>query len=691
MIQIDEATCELLRFLDSHYQEAMNRHLELRPVYPDIEVGGEHMDPFFVAEAIRECMGALRRGATVEDAIKEGETASTAAVKIWNSRRGFQVHRWENTAHARLFGLVNLFLRVQNERQSNMATKTLTKSPARSSGKLAPQTTARATAKAPAADQAKAPGKTSAKAGRQATVKAVGDLDQWRDTFGKKPTETAHVPAGAKFLGVRDIPLDQIVIAPGNPRVEFDPVEIEQMGQSILDIGQLEPGCVYPLANGEGYALFVGEKRYRACTLKKIPTYRASVFDVSPQMLIEMRGIENVFRSDFNAIEKAEWMRQMLDECGYTQAALAAKLKMSPGEVSNTVRLLKLPDVWRKRVVSREIMPHEARSLVPWLEVKGILDIVDKAYKIEAKRDGGTVRDFNYFLRRILCQNSYSLTENYHWDSASGSSFYVNLKPDEDQKRLLDVRDVPTLGKESEPRAFNKSVWTLMVEAEKKRLIAANAAKKQKAEKKTGNKKPTAEDLKKKDGDYQKRLYMYKLRWTQAAIARRTEHLTESDLLRWLLATSVIYGQRDDARFADLKQLAPDLGTEHFKGKGYALPGERWDWILDFDDGILFPLLRELVNKWCEHSVDAYHTDANATAIEAMATNLGIDVETDWKVDEEFLNMHTIDQLSALERQWGLQAPVTSKSGKITAILSAATTKTLAAPEALVNVKPCRI
>lgn len=103
-----EKRYQLLRLLDVEYQSLNQRHLENAPKNNTIPVGGgDWMDTFFRMEAIRGCMGALREGKSLGDAIAEGKAVSEIAVKIWNKKREWQVHHHTETAFSFLSRLMH--------------------------------------------------------------------------------------------------------------------------------------------------------------------------------------------------------------------------------------------------------------------------------------------------------------------------------------------------------------------------------------------------------------------------------------------------------------------------------------------------------------------------------------------------------------------------------------------------------
>lgn len=549
-------------------------------------------------------------------------------------------------------------------------------------GRLSQSTVTKA--KAAVKDKKTAPDQ-AAKGNREVIVTGLAGASSALDTLLGPPKEiAAAIPKGATFIETRDIPIDQIVVMPGNPRKHFEPIALDELAQLIAKDGQLQPGCVRRIRNGEGYELFIGERRFRACMINKMPTYRASVFDCTEAAVVEMRGFENEARQDFNPIERAIWWQQMIEQAGYTQTSLAAKLGKSQGEISNTIRLLKLPPAWQERVISGEIVASDARMLVPWIEVKGALANIEKEYLSCKKHDRDV--DFDWLVRNELREMSGKIKGYYSWDPASGRSFHFDLTLTDEQRIALDVRDVPCAGKEVEPRAFNTAGLKKLVEAEEKRLREAEAKKQAKKDKGKAGKKPTEQDLKAKAAHFAKRLNVYRIKWLQKQISAGAESLDESDLICWLLGLSVTSGLSQEQRFKRLSEVATNTGLAGFKGKGYADTGQRWDYVLGLDTKQLFPILRGMFLEWCEDEIEAYHSDADEVAINGIAAILGIDLETQWTVDEDYLNLHTIEQLQELASEWKVTVPSVSKAGIVAALQTAGTTRRLPAPKELVKV-----
>ncbi len=98
---------DLLRWLDKKYQELNNKHYLMAPTNGCIPVGGgDWMDLFFKMEALRGMMGGLRSGKSVTASVNDGKAVSEIAIKIWNTKREWQVKRWEKSAHTFLESVI---------------------------------------------------------------------------------------------------------------------------------------------------------------------------------------------------------------------------------------------------------------------------------------------------------------------------------------------------------------------------------------------------------------------------------------------------------------------------------------------------------------------------------------------------------------------------------------------------------
>ncbi|MEG1570045.1 MAG: ParB/RepB/Spo0J family partition protein [Clostridia bacterium] len=160
---------------------------------------------------------------------------------------------------------------------------------------------------------------------------------------------------------VRDIAIDDIDPNTAQPRREFDKEALEQLAQSIREAGVLSPILV--VENGMRYRIVAGERRYRACRLAGIENVPCIVRNLTNEQQMEAALIENLQREDLNAIEEANAIRSLMQECGYTQEQAAQKLGKSRSAIANMLRLLNLPKSIIDLVSAGDLSAGHARVL----------------------------------------------------------------------------------------------------------------------------------------------------------------------------------------------------------------------------------------------------------------------------------------------------------------------------------------
>lgn len=140
-----------------------------------------------------------------------------------------------------------------------------------------------------------------------------------------------------------EIDIDMIVPNPTQPRTQFDEEALDELADSIRQLGIIQPVTVKKAADGK-YIIISGERRWRAAQRADLKTLPAYVREVDDENLHAMALVENIQRQDLNAIEIALGMQRLIDECHLTQDALSEKVGKKRSSVSNYLRLLKLPD-----------------------------------------------------------------------------------------------------------------------------------------------------------------------------------------------------------------------------------------------------------------------------------------------------------------------------------------------------------
>ncbi|MEA1961546.1 MAG: nucleoid occlusion protein [Bacillota bacterium] len=195
-----------------------------------------------------------------------------------------------------------------------------------------------------------------------------------------------------------EIPLDDIVRNPYQPRVEFDQKELKELADSIVAYGVIQPIIVRRAT--EGFQLIAGERRFRACKLignKNIP---AIIQDMDDEQAAGVSLIENLQRKELNYFEEASAYLVLINEFGMTQDELAKKVGKSQSTIANKLRLLKLPDEVRSMMLGEFITERHARALLKLESVEVQKQVLQKVYD-----EGLNVKDTEELVERFKENN----------------------------------------------------------------------------------------------------------------------------------------------------------------------------------------------------------------------------------------------------------------------------------------------
>jgi ParB family chromosome partitioning protein len=169
---------------------------------------------------------------------------------------------------------------------------------------------------------------------------------------------------GKSFDILVKIPVNNIIPNPYQPRTEFEPNALDELKKSILQNGLIQPITVRR-KNEITYELISGERRLRACKdigFKEIPAY---IIDVqTKEAMVALALIENIQREKLNAIEVAKAYKRLLEECNLSQEEIAEKVGKDRSTITNSLRLLKLPEEVQVSLVKDEISAGHARALI---------------------------------------------------------------------------------------------------------------------------------------------------------------------------------------------------------------------------------------------------------------------------------------------------------------------------------------
>ncbi|MGI8953306.1 MAG: ParB/RepB/Spo0J family partition protein [Nocardioidaceae bacterium] len=160
-----------------------------------------------------------------------------------------------------------------------------------------------------------------------------------------------------------EIPVEQIVPNPRQPRQVFDEEAMDELVRSVREVGLLQP-VVVRQTGPESFELIMGERRWRAVQQAGTDTIAAIVRETADDDLLRDALLENLHRAQLNPLEEAAAYQQLLDDFGCTHDELAGRIGRSRPQISNTMRLLRLSPPVQRRVAAGVLSAGHARSLV---------------------------------------------------------------------------------------------------------------------------------------------------------------------------------------------------------------------------------------------------------------------------------------------------------------------------------------
>ncbi|MBS4207162.1 ParB/RepB/Spo0J family partition protein [Bacillus sp. FJAT-50079] len=178
---------------------------------------------------------------------------------------------------------------------------------------------------------------------------------------------------------VREIELKDIQPNPYQPRKVFAAEAIEELKESIIQHGVLQPIIVRK--NIKGYEIVVGERRYRASKAAKMSTIPAVVRELNDQQMMELAVLENLQREDLTPIEEAKAYEMLMDRLHITQEELAKRLGKSRPHIANHVRLLSLPEQIQQHITDGILSMGHGRTLLGLKQKDKMTVIADQCVK----------------------------------------------------------------------------------------------------------------------------------------------------------------------------------------------------------------------------------------------------------------------------------------------------------------------
>jgi len=184
---------------------------------------------------------------------------------------------------------------------------------------------------------------------------------------------------------ISEVAIDQIEANPNQPRHDFDPVALDELANSIKQLGIVQPITLRQISENK-FQIIAGERRWRASQLAGLKAIPAYIRTIKDENVMEMALVENLQREDLNAIEIALAYEHLMEQEGMTQERLAVEVGKSRAAVANYLRLLKLPAQVQMALQKKEIDMGHARALLsldsPSLQLKLFREIQKNGYSV---------------------------------------------------------------------------------------------------------------------------------------------------------------------------------------------------------------------------------------------------------------------------------------------------------------------
>lgn len=189
---------------------------------------------------------------------------------------------------------------------------------------------------------------------------------------------------------INEVPVEKIKANPNQPRREFSETSLEELAESIRQIGIIQPITLRQMEDGT-YQIIAGERRWRASQMAGLNSVPAYVRTADDEKTMQMALVENIQREDLNAIEIALAYQNLIEQYHLTQDKLSEKIGKNRATIANYLRLLKLPAQVQMALRNKEVDQGHARALLgldkPTLQVKLFNEIKEKGYSVRQVED----------------------------------------------------------------------------------------------------------------------------------------------------------------------------------------------------------------------------------------------------------------------------------------------------------------
>ena len=215
---------------------------------------------------------------------------------------------------------------------------------------------------------------------RQALGRGLSALLE--NSTSQDPTKVKPANNEVKTIGnvageIAMLTISQIEANPFQPRTNFEPYALEELAQSISELGIIQPITVRRIAANK-FQLISGERRFRASQIAELEEIPAYIRMADDQEMLEMALVENIQRENLDAIEVAISYKRLIEECNLTQDAMSLRVGKNRSTISNYLRLLNLPAEIQVGIIEKKLSMGHARALVSIKNVDDQLSIFHK-------------------------------------------------------------------------------------------------------------------------------------------------------------------------------------------------------------------------------------------------------------------------------------------------------------------------
>lgn len=260
---------------------------------------------------------------------------------------------------------------------------------------------------------------------------------------------------------VNELEISSIIANPYQPRTKFDEESLNELAESIKQLGIIQPITVR-VAEENKFQLITGERRFRAAKLLGLTTIPAYVRKADDQGMIEMALVENIQREDLDAIEVALSYQRLIEECHLTQESLSDRVGKQRSTISNYLRLLKLPAKIQLGIRDKNISMGHARAIISIDDPETQLMIYDQVVKYdfsvrkveeivrELSNDPGLYNKkkksrFNntseYIDLKNHLQKYFSTTVDFKRNESGKGKIIIHFNKDEELERIIGIFD----------------------------------------------------------------------------------------------------------------------------------------------------------------------------------------------------------------------------------------------------------